>query len=62
MKREITLILKEIKEKAKQDQTYYSRLLTNLSECKNHSCTDESLHLTESEMDVLREIYKNKNE
>lgn len=62
MKREITLILKEIQEKVKQDPNYYPRLLKNLSECKNRGCTDEDLHLTEGEMDVLREIYKNKNE
>lgn len=60
MKKEITTILREIQEKAKQDPGYYSRLLTNLSECKNRGCTDKDLHLTENEMDVLREIYKSK--
>lgn len=60
MKREITTILKEMQDRAKQDPNYYTRLLTNLSNCKNRSCTDESLHLTEDEMDVLREVYRNK--
>jgi len=60
MRKEIAIILEEIQSKAKQDPDYYSRLLTNLSECKNSSCTDKDLHLTENEIDVLRDIYKSK--